>query len=90
MAGFNYAAKIRNLAFTPGSWPLLSLTVVRDELIIEEGEVTIYAESEARCQQLQAILPTKQGKPVQAELTAQGDDYQQRVNRALKEIALGG
>ncbi|QLH62592.1 salicylate synthase [Serratia symbiotica] len=93
MAGFNYAAKIRNLAFTPGSWPLLSLTVVRDELIIEEGEVTIYAENEARCQrlcqQLQAILPTEQGKPVQADLTAQGDDYQQRVNRALEEIALG-
>lgn len=33
------------IAFNAGEWPLLTLTVPREELIFEKGNVTVYADS---------------------------------------------
>ncbi|WOA52084.1 salicylate synthase [Dickeya solani] len=93
MAGFNYAACIRGLPFPAGEWPLLSLLVPRDELVFAAGEVRIMAQSADQCQriaqQLQDIFPAPADGALLADLTAQGKDYQQRVTRALEEIAAG-
>ena len=40
---FNFAAHARGIAFNAGEWPLLTLTVPREELIFEKGNVTVYA-----------------------------------------------
>ncbi|MFP9229610.1 salicylate synthase [Pectobacterium cacticida] len=93
MAGFNYAACIRGIAFPPGEWPLLSLLVPRDELVFDAGEVTILAHSADQCRhlarQLQDISPAPAGGALLADLAAQGKDYQHQVTRALQEIAAG-
>lgn len=83
MAGFNYAACIRGIAFPPGEWPLLSLLVPRDELVFDAGEVTILAHSADQCRhlarQLQDISPAPAGgaagRPHRAgeRLSAPGD-----------------
>lgn len=93
MAAFNYAARVRGLPFTPGTWPLLNLVIPRCELIFQQGQVTIYAPTEAECQRLSTMLcdiNDPPNRPVMAVDTAQcGDDYRQRVARALAEIDAG-
>ncbi|EAX1084656.1 yersiniabactin biosynthesis salicylate synthase YbtS, partial [Salmonella enterica] len=50
--GFNFAAHAREIAFNAGEWPLLTLTVPREELIFEKGNVTVYADSADGCRRL--------------------------------------
>ena len=53
--GFNFAAHARGIAFNAGEWPLLTLTVPREELIFEKGNVTVYADSADGCRCLRLI-----------------------------------
>ncbi len=89
--GFNFAAHARGLPLTPG-WPLLTLTVPREELILKR-----------KCHRLCGLrrrVPTfvrvgkeagttTQNAPLAVDTALNGEAYKQQVARAVAEIRRG-
>ena len=95
-AGFHYALCVQEECYKPGRWPVLSLTVPREELIFCDNGVTILAADAQRCRQLSdwvlsAVAIAKQ-RGVDTRLAHVNDlpceqgDYCQRVRQAIDEI----
>ncbi|HDS0775473.1 TPA: yersiniabactin biosynthesis salicylate synthase YbtS [Escherichia coli] len=91
--GFNFAAHARGIAFNAGEWPLLTLTVPREELIFEKGNVTVYADSADGCRRLcewvKEAGTTTQNAPLAVDTALNGEAYKQQVARAVAEIRRG-
>ncbi len=73
--GFNFAAHARGIAFNAGEWPLLTLTVPREELIFEKGNVTVYADSadggRRLCEWVKEASTTTQNAPLAVDTAPQ-------------------
>lgn len=91
--GFNFAAHARGIAFNAGEWPLLTLTVPREELIFEKGNVTVYADSADGCRRLcewvKEAGTTTQNAPLAVDTALNGETYKQQVARAVAESRRG-
>lgn len=74
-------------------WPLLTLTVPREELIFEKGNVTVYADSADGCRRLcewvKEAGTTTQNAPLAVDTALNGEAYKQQVARAVAEIRRG-
>lgn len=91
--GFNFAAHARGIAFDAGEWPLLTLTVPREELIFNKGNVSVYTDSfeEGRrlCKWIKEAGPSTQGRPVVVDTALNGEAYKQQVACTVSEIHRG-
>lgn len=96
-AGFHYALRTRGHPFTPGNWPLLTLTVPRDEIVFGSDNVTVFAHDNEHCLQLcdwvqSAISVVQQQARAAAasvyalDLSVPDHDYCQRVVQAQQDI----
>lgn len=95
-AGFHYALCVEEAPYKPGRWPVLSLTVPREELIFCDNGVTLMAEDAQRCQQLSdwvlsaAAIAQRRGVDSRLvhidDLACEQGDYCQRVRLAIDEI----
>ncbi|OJZ88046.1 hypothetical protein ASPFODRAFT_712570 [Aspergillus luchuensis CBS 106.47] len=54
--GFNYAAHIRGLGYTPGKWPLLALMIPCMEVFIDSDNITITGDDTKEVLELCALL----------------------------------
>lgn len=81
------------IAFNAGEWPLLTLTVPREELIFEKGNVTVYADSadggRRLCEWVKEASTTTQNAPLAVDTALNGEAYKQQVARAVAEIRRG-
>lgn len=91
--GFNFAAHARGIAFDAGEWPLLTLTVPREELVFEKGNVTVYTDSAEGCRRLcewvKEASTTTRGDSMAVDTALNGEVYKQQVARAVAEISRG-
>ncbi len=75
------------IAFNAGEWPLLTLTVPREELIFEKGNVTVYADSadggRRLCEWVKEASTTTQNAPLAVDTALNGEAYKQQVARAV-------
>ncbi|EKQ7192370.1 salicylate synthase [Klebsiella oxytoca] len=91
--GFNFAAHTRGIAYHAGEWPLLTLTVPREELIFEQGNVTVSADTASECRRLcewvKAAGTATPCNTVTVDTADNGEAYQEQVARVVSAIRRG-
>lgn len=91
--GFNFALHARGIAFDAGEWPLLTLTVPREEIIFDRGNVRVYADSfeegQRLCKWIKEAGTATQGQPMVVDTAFNGEAYKQQVACAVSEIHRG-
>ncbi|GAD98259.1 salicylate synthetase, putative [Paecilomyces variotii No. 5] len=90
--GFNYSAYINGVEFKPGSWPLVSLIVLRPQIRVQKGAVSLRSWTENDLQVIKRAL----SHPVPSFYThgwpgesTNGEQYRDVVQKALGEISRG-
>ncbi|KAE8152565.1 ADC synthase [Aspergillus avenaceus] len=90
-AGFNYAAHIRGLEYSPGHWPLLSMMVPRIEITIHQEYITVTGFNNEEVKELCSLMvdepSIKPTSPQVIDTQSGGKDYTYRVSQALAEIS---
>ncbi|GFN19190.1 hypothetical protein AtubIFM54640_007132 [Aspergillus tubingensis] len=93
--GFNYAAHIRGLNYTPGQWPLLALMIPRMEVLIDSDKITITGDDTKEVLELCALLketcrchntPSPDHDIQHVDVNENSSQYKTLVQQALSQI----
>ncbi|KAI9148710.1 Salicylate synthase [Paramyrothecium foliicola] len=93
-AGFNYAAHSQGQAFNVGKWPLLTLCVPRVEINLGPDCIVVKGDNDeevkAVCDALRLHKKPKHfAPPMGVDTVEHADNYIERVEKAISEIAAG-
>ncbi|OJI90654.1 hypothetical protein ASPTUDRAFT_52486 [Aspergillus tubingensis CBS 134.48] len=94
--GFNYAAHIRGLNYTPGQWPLLALMIPRIEVLIDSDKIILTGDDTKEVLESCALLketcrchntPSSPAHDTQhVDVNENSSQYKTLVQKALSQI----
>lgn len=92
--GYNYAAHIRGIPYTPGEWPLLSLMIPRHQITVKPESITVQGRDDEIFRDVVNALRLAQAKPpagtvMSLDVSQGATEYVTAVDTALAKIRDG-